>query len=148
MTVRASGEDRVPVAFGFHPYLAPPEGPREDWLIELPAMRHLRLDERQIPTGPDRHEQTRSFLLAEHEFDDGFDEVSAGASFALTAGARRLTLELVAGYGCAQVFAPRGGHYVCFEPMTAPANALRSGEGLRVLAPGESHTARFALGVA
>jgi aldose 1-epimerase len=147
VTVRASGEDHVPVAFGFHPYLAPPEGEREDWLIELPAMRHLGLDERQIPTGPDRQQEARSFLLAEHEFDDGFDEVSPTASFAVTAGERRLTVELCEGYEYAQVFAPRGGRYVCFEPMTAPANGLRSDEGLRVLAPGERHTARFALRV-
>jgi aldose 1-epimerase len=147
VAVRASGEDHVPVAFGFHPYLAPPEGAREDWLIELPAMRHLALDAHQIPTGPDRHEEARSFLLAEHEFDDGFDEVSPTASFAVTAGERRLRVELWEGYSCGQVFAPRGGRYVCFEPMTAPANSLRGGEGMRVLAPGESHTGRFAVGV-
>jgi aldose 1-epimerase len=145
VTVRASGADEVPVAFGFHPYLAPPGGEREDWLIELPAMRHLRLDERQIPTGPDRYEEARSFLLAEHELDDGFDRVSPTASFAVTAGERRLSVELREGYEYAQVFAPRDGRYVCFEPMTAAANGLASGEGLRVLAPGESHTARFGL---
>jgi len=145
VTVRASGADEVPVAFGFHPYLAPPEGPREDWLVELPGMRRLRLDERQIPTGPGDEEGARSFLLAEHELDDGFDRVSATASFAVTAGERRLSVELREGYGFAQVYAPRSGRFVCFEPMTAPANGLASGEGLRVLAPGESHTARFGL---
>src|SRR5271154_1411073 len=52
VTVHASGEDVVPVAFGFHPYLAP-GGPREHWQIELPPMRHLALDPNQIPIGPD-----------------------------------------------------------------------------------------------
>ena len=32
--------------------------------------------------------------------------------------------------------------------MTAPANALRSGAGLALLAPGERYTARFSLRVA
>ena len=31
--------------------------------------------------------------------------------------------------------------------MTAPANALRSGDGLRLLAPGERHRAGFSLGL-
>ncbi len=60
-------------------------------------------------------------------------------------GTRRLELELVEGYPCAQVYAPRAGQFICFEPMTAPANALRSGVGLRVLEPGELYSATFAL---
>jgi hypothetical protein len=31
--------------------------------------------------------------------------------------------------------------------MTAPANALRSGEGLRLIAPGERFTASFSIAV-
>ena len=31
--------------------------------------------------------------------------------------------------------------------MSAPANALRSGEGLRLLAPGERHRASFSVAV-
>ena len=49
VTVDACGEDPVPVAFGFHPYLSPPGAPRERWQVELPAMRHLALDDHQIP---------------------------------------------------------------------------------------------------
>jgi galactose mutarotase-like enzyme len=45
------------------------------------------------------------------------------------------------------VFAPPGGQFICFEPMTAPANALRSGAGLRLLAPGERHRASFTVSV-
>ncbi len=145
VTVHASGEDVVPVAFGFHPYLAP-GGPREDWLIELPQMRHLRLDPNQIPTGPDeRAGSIRRFELGEQEFDDGFDSVAEPARFAVTAGERRIELELTHDYPCAQVYAPLSGHFICFEPMTAPANALRSGEGLRLLEPGERHSAAFSI---
>ena len=32
ISVNASGADGVPVAFGLHPYLSPPGGPREQWL--------------------------------------------------------------------------------------------------------------------
>jgi len=147
VTVHASGEDVVPVAFGFHPYLAP-GGERERWQIELPAMRHLALDPNQIPIGPDEQPiAPQRFELSEQEFDDGFDSVTDSASFAVTAGERRIELELTDGYPCAQLYAPLDGHFICFEPMTAPANALRSGDGLRLLAPGERYRAGFSLGV-
>jgi aldose 1-epimerase len=151
VTMHAGGEDVVPVAFGFHPYLAP-GGPREHWRIELPAMRHLALDADQIPLGPDptgagHAPSAEHFALGEREFDDGFDSVAEPARFAVTAGARRIELELEHGYPCAQVYAPLDGHFICFEPMTAPANALRSGDGLRLLAPDERYRAGFSLGV-
>lgn len=147
VTVTACGEDTVPVAFGFHPYFALPGVPREQWLIELPAMRRLALDAHQIPTGPDRALPAQAFELAAHEFDDGFDAVAQPARFTVAAGGRRIAVELLEGYPCAQVFAPPARQFVCFEPMTAPANALRSGAGLRLLAPGASHRARFAVSV-
>ncbi len=43
----------------------------------------------------------------------------------------------------AQVFAPAGQEFVCFEPMTAPTNSLNSGDGLTVIGPGETYVARF-----
>jgi aldose 1-epimerase len=149
VTVHASGEDAVPVAFGFHPYLAP-GGPRERWQIELPVMRHLALDPNQIPIGPDptgsgQASSAQRFELSEREFDDGFDSVADPARFAVTAGERRIELELTGGYPCAQLYAPLDGHFICFEPMTAPANALRSGDGLRLLQPGERYRAGFSL---
>ena len=147
VTVEACGEDHVPVAFGFHPYLSVPGAPRERWLIELPAMRKLTLDARQLPTGPDQALPAESFELAEREYDDGFDELSRSARFAVAGDERRLELEFEEGFPCAQVYSPRSVQFICFEPMTAPANALCSHRGLRVLSPGERHTAAFALSV-
>ena len=147
IAVHACGADAVPLAFGLHPYLSLPGVPRERWRIELPAMRHLTLDAQQIPVGHEQAQPGRSLELGEHEFDDGFDAVHEPARFQVEGGARRVALELVAGYPCAQVFAPRAAQFICFEPMTAPANALRSGSGLRLLAPGERYRARFAVRV-
>ncbi len=144
--VDACGEDPVPVAFGFHPYLSPPGSPRERWQVELPPMRRLALDDRQIPTVPERTLPGQTFELAERGFDDGFDSLSQPARFTVAAG-RRLALEFLEGYPCAQVFAPPARRLICFEPMAAPANALRTGAGLRLLGPGESYRATFAVSV-
>ena len=145
--MRACGSDVVPVAFGFHPYLSLAGAPRERWLIELPTMRRLALDADQIPVGSGETLPAGRFALAGEVFDDGFDSVSAQARFAASGAGRRIALELLEGYGCAQVFAPPASTFICFEPMTAPANALRSGEGLRLLSPGERHVARFSISV-
>jgi aldose 1-epimerase len=147
VTVQACGQDSVPVAFGFHPYLSPPGTPREQWLVELPQMRRLVLDDHQIPSGPGQELASQTFTLAGHEFDDGFDSVPEPARFAVAVADRRIALEFLQGYPCAQVFAPPARSLICFEPMTAPANALRSGAGLHVLAPGESYHARFVVSV-
>jgi galactose mutarotase-like enzyme len=147
LTVSACGADVVPLAFGFHPYLSLPNALRETWLIELPAMRRLELDASQIPSGAGQAQPSRRFELAELEFDDGFDDVASPATFSATGAGRRIELELLEGYPCAQVFAPRTGQFICFEPMAAPTNALASGEGLKLLEPGERYTAGFSVSV-
>lgn len=148
LTVQACGEDRVPVAFGFHPYLVPSDDDaRERWLVELPAMRALALDSQQIPVGAGRELAAERFQLDGRQYDDGFDGVADAARFSVAGGGRRIELTFLRGYPCAQVFAPPAGRYICFEPMTAPTNALCSGDELRLLAPGERFTAGFAIGV-
>jgi galactose mutarotase-like enzyme len=147
VTLKACGQDRVPVAFGFHPYLSLPGVPRERWRVELPAMRGLALDDHQIPMHPERTLPNQVFELAGRQFDDGFDSVGEPAHFAVATAERRIALEFSEGYPCAQVYAPPGRPFICFEPMTAPANALRSGIGLRVLEPGASFRAIFAVSI-
>jgi galactose mutarotase-like enzyme len=60
-------------------------------------------------------------------------------------GTRRIAVEFEHGYAYAQVFAPPGRTLVCFEPMTAPVDALRTHDGLRLVEPGERESAAFAL---
>ena len=59
----------------------------------------------------------------------------------------RVTIELGEGYEVAHMFVPPAGDIVAFEPMTAPIDALRTGVGLRHVAPGESFSAVFAVSV-
>jgi aldose 1-epimerase len=148
VTVHACGEDVVPLAFGFHPYLSLPGVARQYWLVELPEMRHLMLDARQIPTGDGEAQAAEAFELEDREFDDGFDRVLEPTHFSVSVPGRRAEFHFLEGYPCAQVYAPGSGQFICFEPMTAPSNSLRSGSGLRLLAPGERYTAAFSVRVA
>jgi aldose 1-epimerase len=147
LSVHACGADPVPLSFGFHPYLSLPDAAREQWLLELPAMRALAIDAQQIPIGSAQAIPSQRFELDGRDFDDGFDMVAEPARFGVAGAGTQLELTFVQGYPCAQVFAPASGQFICFEPMTAPANALRSGDGLRVLAPGKRFLASFSVAV-
>jgi aldose 1-epimerase len=146
-TIVATGEHPVPVAFGFHPYLAPPGRPREEWEVELPAMAHLALDGRGLPTGAREPWPAERFVLGDRTFDDAFALDAPAARFAVGDGVRRIEVAFEHGYPYAQVFAPPGRALLCFEPMTAPADALRTHDGLRCVPPGARESAAFALHV-
>jgi aldose 1-epimerase len=133
----------VPVAFGFHPYLVLPGVPRAEWRIELPVRCRIVTDERLIPDGPPERVAPYSGLLGDRVYDDGFDQLDQPAVFAAEGGGRRIEVAFEQGYGFAQVYAPASADVVCFEPMTAPANAL--GTGAYQLAP---YAATFAVRVA
>jgi galactose mutarotase-like enzyme len=147
-TVRPTGTTAVPIAFGFHPYLRLPGVPRATWRVGLPPRRHLVLDERGIPTGTGERQPATRLELGERSFDDGFDGLASESAFRVAGGGRTIAVELESGYPAAQVFSPRGRDFICFEPMTAPTNALRTGAGLRRVAPGGTFTATFSIAVA
>jgi aldose 1-epimerase len=146
-TVYATGSDPVPVAFGYHPYLRVPGTSRTIWRIQLGAFRRLVLDDRMIPTSAREPVDQRSVELGESSWDDAFDGLTTHARFEAATGDSSVEVEFLRGYSFAQVFAPTGYDYISFEPMTAPANALNSHDGLHVIAPGEDYRASFRIKV-
>jgi aldose 1-epimerase len=154
LTVTPTGDRPVPISFGFHPYLRLPGAQRADWELTLPVARRVLVDH-SLPTGA--HEPVAPGALdgplADRSFDDCFDRLgTAGGlagppAFSVAAAGRRITVTFTAGYPVAQLYAPPGSEFICIEPMTAPIDALRSGEGLRHAAPGEPFTAEFSITV-
>jgi aldose 1-epimerase len=148
--VTATGDTAVPLCFGFHPYLRLPDVARSDWVIETPPLRHLGLDDRGLPTGEASEQLAMEEPLGDKAFDDAYDEVCDGAVFAVSGGGRRLEVHFDRGYPAAQVFAPLTDDpqqaIVCFEPMTAPTDALRRG-GYRCARPGEPAATQFSIRV-
>ena len=133
----------MPVSFGFHPYFRLPGLPRAQWRLTLPPMRKLVLDRRGIPTGEEQAFGGLDAPLGALHLDDGYALLDQPVSLTLTGGGRRIAVELLAGYGYAQVFAPKDSDYVALEPMTAPTNALISGNGLHLVEPGGTFRAAF-----
>jgi galactose mutarotase-like enzyme len=149
LTVSATGDRPVPISFGFHPYFTLPVSARPDWKVELPVRRQVVLSG-GVPSG-DHVNFSPGELdgpLAERAFDDCFDQLyGEPAVFAVEDGRRRVEVAFLDGYPVAQVFAPPEFGLVCFEPMTAPVDALRSGTGLRFVPVGGDFTASFSLSV-
>lgn len=146
-TVRAE-EASVPIAFGFHPYLQLPGVERSEWEMAAPVQERLELDKRMLPTRRREPAEVASGPLGSRTFDDAFLAPAGEEPFVLSGGGRRLELRMGEGYPFAQIYAPEDLDAVAFEPMTAPTNALVSGEGLRMLPADESFTATFAIAIA
>jgi galactose mutarotase-like enzyme len=141
--VRNTGVRNVPVAFGWHPVLTL-DAARADTSVVLPDREHLELDGRGLPTGASRHEAAGARRLVP---DVGLDEsyrLPAGRVLAVAGAGRRIEVEGDERFGFAQVWAPADSRTVALEPMTAPVDALVSGDH-RVVPPGGRDTATFVI---
>lgn len=123
-TTRVEGEG-VPIAFGWHPYLAIDRARTE---LAIPARRRPALDACGIPTGEVEDVAPFSGPLGERTFDDLFEAPADGDPF--RAGGVAIAFECGVPY--VQVYAPGGEQLVAFEPMAAPTDALVTGRGLRL----------------
>ena len=147
-TLRPTGDADVPVAFGYHPYLQLPGAPRPAWEVTLPVRAHAKLDARGIPTGAVEDTRVEPGPLGERTYDDLFHRLDPDPVFALENAGRRLEVRFERGYPVAQVYAPPGEEFICFEPMTAPTDALaRGGRELPLAEPGSEFTAQFSIAV-
>jgi aldose 1-epimerase len=144
-TLTPTGDQPVPVAFGFHPYFTLPGTPREHYALRLPAMTRLELDERGIPSGERTPVDAVERPLGDRAYDDLFTDLGAAPAFGLSGGRHAITVRFLEGYTHLQLFAPPGLPLMAIEPMTAPTDALRSGDGLRAVT--EPFRAAFAIEV-
>jgi galactose mutarotase-like enzyme len=146
-TITPTGTLAVPLSFGFHPYFTLPGTDRAAWHVELPVGARLVTDDRQIPTGETEPANVAPGPLGDRTFDDGYTDLADPARFVLADDKRRIVVDFQNGYRWAQVYAPEDDDLIAFEPMTAPTNALVSGDGLYLVAPGDSRAAIFSIGV-
>jgi galactose mutarotase-like enzyme len=144
-TVRATGRRRVPVSFGWHPYLRLPGVRRNALRLVLPARRHLLLDDRGIPTGEGHKVPAESEPLGSRTFDDLY-ALGRDRRLGIDGGGRSVRLLVDRNFGYCQVYAPADQNFVCLEPMTAPVDALVTGAHPYV-SPGQAFTARFSIAV-
>lgn len=150
VTVEANGDVDVPISFGFHPYLTLPDSDRRGWHVEIPVARQALIDDRMLPTGElvELAPGQLDGALGDRTFDTSYPALHGDEPrFVLADEHRRLVLTHVSGYPVTQVYAPENSDFICYEPMTAPVDALLSGDGLRWVKPGSQFEATFTISV-
>jgi galactose mutarotase-like enzyme len=123
----------MPLHAGFHPYFAVPDGEKRDARIEAPALRAW-------DKGGGREVSLQGFDLTAPEVSLGvLDAGPAGATLArlVTPSLSAVEIEVSAGLTHWVVWTLGGRDFLCVEPWTAPPDALNTGVGLALLAPGE-----------
>lgn len=145
--VSATGDQPVPIAFGWHPYFCLPGLPREQWRVSLPFTSQVELDSRSLPTGSVVQSDPIVGLLGEQQFDDLFADVEPGTRAWVEGGGRRITVTYASGYDYAVVYAPEGDDLIAIEPMTAPTNPFAGSFDLQYAAPGGRYLATYEITV-
>lgn len=156
-TIENTGSRPAPVAIGAHPYLRIGDLPTAGLTLTVGARTHLDVDDRLNVVGESAVSGTGfdlggGRLVGELELDDGFAVLPvADGEVAHTLSApdgRSVVLWADASFGYVQLYTSRslatkahGDVALAVEPMTAPANALNTGRGLRWLEPGASWSA-------
>jgi aldose 1-epimerase len=147
------GESAMPVGFGWHPYFKS-NNPVNQWKVQLPVGEEFVVDENMIPTGEMKAFSSfeKPAVFGETHFDTGLKLAASGAkavsSFEDAQSNIKVEVwqELGEGkYNYLQVYSPPDRNMLAIEPMTCPANALQSGESVRILEPGEKQNATFGI---
>jgi aldose 1-epimerase len=155
------GSEACPYGSGMHPYLTVGTPTVDTVVLRAPGQTVLRADERALPVGTAAVDGTeldfrRAKPIGATKLDNAFTDLERDDDGLARVELRRpgdettLSLWLDETYPYVQLFTgdPLPSvkrRSLAVEPMTCPANAFRSGEGLRVLAPGESTTGAWGL---
>lgn len=160
-TLANAGGRRAPVAVGVHPYLRIGDVATGELTLTVDAATHIDVDDRlnvvgrsAVDGGP--YDLRGGRRVGELELDDGWADLGfrdGRARQSLRAPDGRI-VELWAdqSFGYLQVYTSRdfatetvSDMALAVEPMTAPANALNSGEGLHWLEPGEQWSVEWGI---
>lgn len=160
-TIVNHSRSAAPVAVGAHPYLRVGDVPVEELTVTVSGETYLEVDDRQIPVGARPAAGTPNDLrhgarVGDVRLDTAYtdlQEIDGGYRHRLHAPDGRSTeLWTDLAFGYVHVYTkpgfpgPDGTQLaVALEPMTAPADALNSGEGLTWLDPGATWSASWGL---
>ena len=132
-TITNCGDEPMPVAIGFHPYLRLTDCSRNEWTISVPARTRWLLSPLRLPTGEtepvEQLWQTGTTALKDRDLDDVFgdlDRDSRGCATVALKG-RRQQIEVILGPNWKSLVIyspPTGADFVCVEPMAGITNGM------------------------
>ena len=162
-TARNVGTSALPYANGFHPYLTLGSAQVDSCLLTIPARSWLPTDDRGIPVGKEpvdgtRYDFRRPHAIGSLHLDTGYADLirdpdgMARVRLSAPDNARGIDLWMDRSYPYVMAFTgdtlhdrSRRRRSLGIEPMTAAPNAFQSGDGLRVLNPGEATASAWGL---
>ncbi len=141
----------APYASGAHPYLVAGPGPVDGWELTVPAATRVLVDDRLLPRGQEDVTGTAydfrvARLIREVGFDDAFTDLRRDAAGLATVvltdpgSGRGVALWVDGRHRWLQLFSAddvpvTARRSLAVEPMTAPADAFRTGTGVVSLSP-------------
>jgi aldose 1-epimerase len=137
--VQNTGNQNLPYGFGWHPYFMFSEKV-DDLILEFPVGEEIKLDDRQLPTGELKpfDEFAVPKLIGGGRFDTGFKLGLEDYAVAIK-NVKGESVELKAkNLPYLQLFTPDDRKRLAMEPMSCGIDVLNTGEGLSLLAPGQS----------
>lgn len=162
-TATNMSSEPAPYACGAHPYLSLGDGPVDGWELTLPAGRRTLVDgERLLPTGSEEVAGTgfdfrTARPIGATVLNDAFTDLDRGpdgrATVRLAHGDDQVCLWGDEGIRWFQLYSAddrpaTARRSLAVEPMTAQANAFRTGEDLVTLAPsGGEHSVSWGIRV-
>lgn len=160
------GAEPLPFGAGHHPYLTVGTPTINAATLRLPARTYLETNDRLIPKGRAGVEGTDFDFREEREigdvqldtcFTDVIPDADGYTRVVMThpEGSPEITVSMDSNHGFIQAYtgdtlpeASDRRRGIAIEPMTCAPNAFNSGDGLRVLAPGESFTSVWGMSCA
>jgi aldose 1-epimerase len=160
-TIRNESAEPAPVAAGFHPYIRTGTPTIDDSVLSIPAATRIVTGDQQIPIGVEDvagtpYDFREPRRLGDLEIDHTYGDLARDADglarlrFADPEGARAVVVWVDTAYPYLEVFTgdalpdpDRRRRGLGVEPMTAPPNALATGEDLVVLEPGRQWQGRW-----
>jgi aldose 1-epimerase len=140
-----TGKEAAPVMFGWHPYFKLGNELADAWKIEIPSQEIVTFDQAMTPTGKEPFPISGPTLLFKKVLDNCFivNPHSGKAVTRLISDNQNVTLNIEQETGEGKfnhlvIYTPPGRDCVAIEPLTANVNAFNNGDGLNVLAPGNS----------
>ena len=145
--IHATGQDEVPIAFGWHPYLQLPGCERKDWEVYLPFTRRCPLDSTLLPTGTREEVEPIIGHLGDVYLDDLYADVANGTTAYIRGNGRKMSIRFDTGYDWAILYGPPHRHHICVEPMTAASDPFSGQDVMEVVPRGKSFRAAFTIWV-
>lgn len=140
-----AGSEPCPVMFGWHPYFVLGHEDADAWKINIPSDTIVVFDNRMSPIDTAPFPIEGSMPLFKKALDNAFIVKNDGdkAVTQLISEKQHVTLEIEqeAGEGKFNylvVYTPPARDCVAIEPLTANVNSFNNGEGLNILAPGNT----------